>query len=913
MVWLRHVAFGLVVVLLSLMIGQVSTFLPNVEAAQIDVGGTLQERVTESGEIVFNSSGDGTFSFKILDDGSVHGSGEIQRTWTISGPCNIGNSDRGTVDISGSADLTSKKLSLKFSSYEPEPSMYNCGDLKVGVYSPTYRFSNLRVDMALETGAVFEQKLTDAQGYVRITIGQISGVNLESFDFSISARNISLRVAPGDSVQTQVSIHLEKGTAKPVTLKLGSNDRTILNLVTGRLTKVTDNPPFLSDLTLIASPDTPKGTYNIAIIAEGGGVSRYTILKLVVEEKVSGETSGEYISPPMSGPFDFDITIQQDHVSVSAGEKAVFNLVVRLLKGTPQPVQLFIGGQDDVALFGRADWDFDGHRNKEDTPSPVFISTLSIETAPNTRPGIYHLEVEGVSKTVTHSAKLTLEVKEKKVEEKTQERAKEEKIPPSIPAPKLKESFRFEVGVNPHHISVVQGEEALIDVIVKLIKGDPQGVELGSTQFPLANIFPTFVDVVVIPTDTTILDILTTCDTPTGTYPFTIHGNSEGTVFSSSDIVNLEVKPNPLCNTTPPIDQSIQTQQQVGNVQHGQSGDDKIAQTGDDGLVDFKPRCIQTQGKPGGVQFCVKARIGPDSKVRFPPFVKWGDPIIVVDKGKVHMQTGYFTAVSPGESLGQTEVPPSEIKCTECVPIGGIGLNYGGISVNLMGTEILVDVNENGTKTLTVLKGKVAVGKKEDPNKTVLVNSGQQLVTQPNSPLSKPVIVESKIISTLPPLSASLSKLDLKGTWWEQPPKLAEAQLGQTPTSEKKGGGCLIATAAFGSELAPQVQQLRETRDSVLSHTQSGTAFMTAFNEFYYSFSPTVADWERENPIFKEAVKITITPLITTLSILNYVDIDSEAKMLGYGIGMILLNIGMYFVAPTLVMLKLKKQFQGTN
>ncbi len=123
-----------------------------------------------------------------------------------------------------------------------------------------------------------------------------------------------------------------------------------------------------------------------------------------------------------------------------------------------------------------------------------------------------------------------------------------------------------------------------------------------------------------------------------------------------------------------------------------------------------------------------------------------------------------------------------------------------------------------------------------------------------------------------------------------------------------KVGGCLIATAAFGSELAPQIQQLRETRDNVLLQTQSGAAFMSGFNSIYYLFSPTVADWERENPIFKEAVKITITPLITTLSILNYVDIDSEAEMLGYGISIILLNIGMYFVAPAFVIMGLKQR-----
>ena len=128
-----------------------------------------------------------------------------------------------------------------------------------------------------------------------------------------------------------------------------------------------------------------------------------------------------------------------------------------------------------------------------------------------------------------------------------------------------------------------------------------------------------------------------------------------------------------------------------------------------------------------------------------------------------------------------------------------------------------------------------------------------------------------------------------------------------TTPPPKSGGGCLIATAAFGSEIAPQIQQLRETRDNVLLSTQSGTAFMSAFNEFYYSFSPTVADWERQNPVFKEVVKTTLTPLITTLSILNYVQIHSETEMLGYGISLILLNIGMYFVAPALVIVQLKK------
>ena len=125
---------------------------------------------------------------------------------------------------------------------------------------------------------------------------------------------------------------------------------------------------------------------------------------------------------------------------------------------------------------------------------------------------------------------------------------------------------------------------------------------------------------------------------------------------------------------------------------------------------------------------------------------------------------------------------------------------------------------------------------------------------------------------------------------------------------QQSGGGCLIATAAFGSEMAPQVQFLREIRDGTVLQTQSGSTFMTGFNQFYYSFSPAIADYERENPAFKETVKIAITPMLTSLAILNYVDIDSEEEMLGYGIGIILLNIGMYFIAPAAIIFKIRNR-----
>ena len=130
------------------------------------------------------------------------------------------------------------------------------------------------------------------------------------------------------------------------------------------------------------------------------------------------------------------------------------------------------------------------------------------------------------------------------------------------------------------------------------------------------------------------------------------------------------------------------------------------------------------------------------------------------------------------------------------------------------------------------------------------------------------------------------------------------------PLPPARIGGCLIATATYGSELAPQVQLLREIRDNTVLQTQSGTSFMTAFNQFYYSFSPAIADYERENIIFKETVKLTLTPLLVSLTLLQHVDIDSEYDMLGYGIGIILLNIGMYFVAPAVLITKIRSFYK---
>jgi len=165
-----------------------------------------------------------------------------------------------------------------------------------------------------------------------------------------------------------------------------------------------------------------------------------------------------------------------------------------------------------------------------------------------------------------------------------------------------------------------------------------------------------------------------------------------------------------------------------------------------------------------------------------------------------------------------------------------------------------------------------------------------------------------KRLKVIEPSGVKLSNSDIicgKGTIEKNGQCVVDTSKQLEPKSSK-GGGCLIATATYGSELAPQVQQLRELRDNSLLATESGTNFMNSFNDVYYSFSPIIADYERENPIFREAVKIAITPLLSSLSIMEHA--DSESKVLGIGISVIMLNIGMYFGIPTIAVIVIKNR-----
>jgi hypothetical protein len=80
--------------------------------------------------------------------------------------------------------------------------------------------------------------------------------------------------------------------------------------------------------------------------------------------------------------------------------------------------------------------------------------------------------------------------------------------------------------------------------------------------------------------------------------------------------------------------------------------------------------------------------------------------------------------------------------------------------------------------------------------------------------------------------------------------------------SSSKGGGCFIATAAYGSYLHPDVQALRDFRDSRLLTNAPGRAFV----EFYYRVSPPVAGFIAGHEILRICVRLLLTPVVLAVA-----------------------------------------------
>ena len=122
---------------------------------------------------------------------------------------------------------------------------------------------------------------------------------------------------------------------------------------------------------------------------------------------------------------------------------------------------------------------------------------------------------------------------------------------------------------------------------------------------------------------------------------------------------------------------------------------------------------------------------------------------------------------------------------------------------------------------------------------------------------STQVLVYGEVYATQSAGSALIEKIELQQT---------NVQFTNT-TGQSQSPQCVIATAAYGSELAAPVQFLRNFRDNDVNQTNLGHNFLSAFNAWYYSWAPSIARVEAGNSELRAGVRVAIIPLLGALFI----------------------------------------------
>jgi len=135
-----------------------------------------------------------------------------------------------------------------------------------------------------------------------------------------------------------------------------------------------------------------------------------------------------------------------------------------------------------------------------------------------------------------------------------------------------------------------------------------------------------------------------------------------------------------------------------------------------------------------------------------------------------------------------------------------------------------------------------------------------------------------------------------------------------TGTTQPGSGGCIIATAAFGSEMASDVVYMRYVRDSLIGSTQAGHGLVEGFNAFYYSWSPFLARSIASSDALRAVFRILLLPVVwtvhvtaavfTTMALLTG---DAQAASVIAFVLAASICVGSYVVAPVLITAKLSR------
>jgi streptogramin lyase len=446
--------------------------------------------------------------------------------------------------------------------------------------------------------------------------------------------------------------------------------------------------------------------------------------------------------------------------------------------------------------------------------------------------------------------------------------------------------YVFQLSVSPAAQTVIQGQSVSYGVSVNLLSGTPMPVQLSLTNAP-STINVIFTPQSGTPTFTSTLTVATTNSTPTGIYAMNVMATSGGQ--SKSSAITLTVQP-------PSFDFGIQiiTANSVTTPQGGSAM--------------FQIRITLSRGNPNSVTltatgFPARTTYSFTTTNGFPPFTTTLNIQTDVDT-----PPGSYAITITGTSSDGITHNPSQ---TPVLQITQVTRDFG---LTASANEVTLVQASRTDMTLTItsigsFNGNVTLNGGFSPSVSGLTAtfSPSWATPQPNGGSSQ---VTMTIVATK---NAPAQTYQLTVTGTSTVPSRTHLI-----TLTVRVSPCLIATAAFGSELAPEVQFLRTFRDEQVIRTFAGSNFMTVFNAWYYSFSPAVAQFEYSHATARMIIRVTLYPLIGILhlSSLSYAMLASQPELAVLTTGIIAsFLIGVVYVAfPISCILWItKKQIRARN
>lgn len=628
-------------------------------------------------------------------------------------------------------------------------------------------------------------------------------------DFGISVSPSSVSVSAGNTASATVTIYSINQYSSSVSLTASGQPSGVnVNFSPNPVTP--SGGSTSSTITLSVQNFVQAGNYYITITGHGGGM---------VMIQHSTQLTLQVIS---SG--DFSINVSPSSVSISAGSSTTATVAVTSINGFTSSVTLSSSGQPSGVAVN-----FSPNTITPPAGSTAY-SMVTISTTINVPAGSYVITITGIGNgglvMLQHSTQLYLQIS-------------------STP------TGDFTLTVNPSSITIQPGQFATAAVTVSPIAGFSGAVTL-STGSGL----PPWVQVGFSPNPTygvsTMTVAVASSSTP-GTYRIRIAGASGSLSHMTAFTLTISAQAQPgFSMSASPVSVSLTP---------SGSATVSIVVASINGFSSPVATSTSWSGQPPtGISVT-----GPGTLTPTPGVPASGTLVMT---GSANAPAGSYVLTVVGVSGSVTAQTTVSVQVVSKTGDFALAANPGTVSITTgaTGSTVLTVLSQNGFNSPVALSASW-----QGTNPSGVAFTLQSRV-KPKSGSTATSTLTIKATPAAVPGTYTLIVTGKSGALLHttQVAILISQLVTTTNTTTTTSGGtskCFIATATYGSPLAPEVQFLRTFRDREIMNTFVGRNFMFAFNAWYYSFSPTVAQSITQYKAEQTVMRTAIYPLMTILRI----------------------------------------------